>query len=150
MVWAAFLMDGLTDIHFFDTWSVTAQRYRDEVLEPYVHLLRCAVGPDFISMDDNASCHQAVLIADFLEKENIQRMSKPANSPDLKSIEHLWDMLGRQIEAFSHTPSSVIDLKRALQETSNLLNPQLIHLVIVSTVNRCPGCLAVRSEHAPH
>ncbi|GFW70810.1 transposable element Tcb2 transposase [Trichonephila clavipes] len=70
MVWAGIMMDGRTDHHFFDTESVTAQRYRDEVLEPYVRLFWSAVGPHFISMDDNA-----VLIDDFLETENIQRMS---------------------------------------------------------------------------
>ncbi|GFV58596.1 hypothetical protein TNCV_646701 [Trichonephila clavipes] len=39
-------------------------------------------------MDDNAPCHRAVLIDDFLETENIQRMSWPANFPDLNPIEH--------------------------------------------------------------
>ncbi|GFV33713.1 transposable element Tcb2 transposase [Trichonephila clavipes] len=36
MVWTGIMMDGRTDLHFFDTGSVTAQRYRDEVLEPYI------------------------------------------------------------------------------------------------------------------
>ncbi|GFV84547.1 transposable element Tcb2 transposase [Trichonephila clavipes] len=57
VVWAGIMMDGRTDLHFFDTGSVTAQRYRDEVLEPYIRLFRGAVSPDFIFMDDNASCH---------------------------------------------------------------------------------------------
>ncbi|GFV79960.1 transposable element Tcb2 transposase [Trichonephila clavipes] len=91
--------DGRTDLHFFDPGSVTAQKYRDEVLDPYVHLFRGAIGPDFIFMDDNAPCQRAVLIDDFLETENIQRMSWPANSPDLNPIERVWDMLGRQIAA---------------------------------------------------
>ncbi|GFW66308.1 transposable element Tcb2 transposase [Trichonephila clavipes] len=75
MVWSGIMMDGHTGLHFFDTGSVTAQRYRNEVLEPYVRLFRDSVGPDFIFMDDNAPCHRAVLIYDFLETENIQRMS---------------------------------------------------------------------------
>ncbi|GFV17634.1 transposable element Tcb2 transposase [Trichonephila clavipes] len=57
MVWAGIMMDGRTDLHFFDTGSMTAQKYRDEVLEPYVHLFRGAIGPDFIFMDNNAPCH---------------------------------------------------------------------------------------------
>ncbi|GFU04062.1 transposable element Tcb2 transposase [Trichonephila clavipes] len=38
MAWAGIMMDGRTNLHFFNTGSVTAQRYRDEVLEPYVRL----------------------------------------------------------------------------------------------------------------
>ncbi|GFX84765.1 transposable element Tcb2 transposase [Trichonephila clavipes] len=42
MVWAGTMMDGRTDLYFFDTGSVTAQRYRDEVLETYVRFVsRC-------------------------------------------------------------------------------------------------------------
>ncbi|GFV08979.1 transposable element Tcb2 transposase [Trichonephila clavipes] len=114
MVWAGIMMNGCTDLHFFDMGSVTAQRYRDEVLEPYVRFFRGAVGPDLIFMDDNAPCHRAVLIDDFLETENTRRMSRPANSPNLNPIEHVWDMLGRKITALSHPPSSVTELKRAL------------------------------------
>ncbi|GFT00523.1 transposable element Tcb2 transposase [Trichonephila clavipes] len=52
MLWTGIMMDGRTCLHFFDTGSVTAQRYRDEVLKPYVRLFRDAFGPDFIFMDD--------------------------------------------------------------------------------------------------
>ncbi|GFU90990.1 transposable element Tcb2 transposase [Trichonephila clavipes] len=38
MVWAGIMMGGRTDLHFLDMGSVTAQRYRDEVLEHYVRL----------------------------------------------------------------------------------------------------------------
>ncbi|KFM75536.1 Transposable element Tc3 transposase, partial [Stegodyphus mimosarum] len=150
MVWAGIMMDGRTDLHFFHTGSVTGQRYRDEVLEPYVRLFRDAVGSDFIFMDDNAPCNRAVLVDDFLETENIQRMSWPANSPDLNPIEHVWDMLGRQIAALSHPPSSVTELRRTLQEAWNRLSPQLIQHLIASLVNRCAACLAVRGDHTPY
>ncbi|GFU93794.1 transposable element Tcb2 transposase [Trichonephila clavipes] len=74
-------------------------------------------------MDDNAPCHRAVLIDDFLRTENIQRWSWPVNSSDLNPIEHVWDMLGRQIAALSHPPSSVTELTTALQEAWNHLSP---------------------------
>ncbi|GFU34690.1 transposable element Tcb2 transposase [Trichonephila clavipes] len=150
MVGAGIMMDSRTDLHFFYTRSVTAQRYRNEVLEPYVRLFRGAVGPDFIFMDDNAPCHQAVLIDDFLEMENIQRMSWLANSPDLNPIEHVWNMIGRQIAALSHPPSSVTELKRALQEAWNRFSPQLIHHLIASMANHWTACLAVRGDHTPY
>ncbi|GFV49172.1 transposable element Tc3 transposase [Trichonephila clavipes] len=71
-------------------------------------------------------------------------------TPDLNPIEHVWDMLGRQIEALSHPPSAVTELKRALQEDWNRLSPQLIHHLIASTVNRCAAYLAVRGDHKPY
>ncbi|GFU69783.1 transposable element Tc3 transposase [Trichonephila clavipes] len=144
------MMDGRTDLHFFDTGSVTAQRYRDQVLKPYVRLFRGAVGLDFVFMDHNAPCHRAVLIDDFIETENMLRMSWPANSPDLNPIQHVWDMLGRQISALPHPPSSITELKRDLKEAWNLLSPQLIHHFIASMVNRCAACLAVRGYHTPY
>ena len=48
------MQDTRTPLHVFDNGSVNAQRYRQEVLEPYVHLFRGAVSPEFIFMDDNA------------------------------------------------------------------------------------------------
>ncbi|GFW33484.1 transposable element Tc3 transposase [Trichonephila clavipes] len=77
-------------------------------------------------------------------------MSWPANSPDLNPIVHLWDMCGRQIAALLHPPSSVTELKSALQRAWNGLSPQLIHLLIASMVNRCAACLAVRGDHTPY
>ncbi|GFV69189.1 transposable element Tcb2 transposase [Trichonephila clavipes] len=126
MVWAGMMMDGRTDLHFFDTGSVTAQRYRDEVLKPYVRLFQGAVGPDFMFMDDNAPCHRSVLFDDFLETENIQRMSWPANSPDLNPTDYVWDMHGRQIAALSHPPSSVSELKRVSKKFGTPSEP-IIH-----------------------
>ncbi|KFM69679.1 Transposable element Tc1 transposase, partial [Stegodyphus mimosarum] len=130
MVWAGIMMDSRTNLHFFNTGSVTGQRYK--VLEPYVRLFRGAVGPDLTFMDDNAPCHRAELVDDFLETENIQRMLWPANFPDLNAIEHVWDMLGRQIAALSHPPSTVTELKRTLQEAWNRLSPELIHHLIAT------------------
>ncbi|GFY20728.1 transposable element Tc1 transposase [Trichonephila clavipes] len=83
-------------------------------------------------MDDSAPCHRVVLIDDFLETENLQRMSWLANSTGLNPSEHVWDMPGRQISALLHPPSSVAELKRALQEAWNRLSPQLIHHLIAS------------------
>lgn len=149
-VWAGIMMDGHTDLNFLDKGSVTGQKYRDEVIEPYVRLFRGAVGPKFIFMDDNAPCYQTFLVDDFLETENIQHMSWPANSPELNPIKHVWDMLGRQLAALSHPPSSVPELKRAPQEAWVHLSPQLLHHLIASMENRCAACLTVRGDHTPH
>ncbi|GFX07272.1 uncharacterized protein TNCV_2972491 [Trichonephila clavipes] len=95
-------------------------------------------------MDDTAPCHRAVMIDDFFEMENIQLMSWPANSPDLNPIEHVWVMLGRQIAALSHPPSSVTKQKSALQKAWNRLSRQLTysssHSKYAKSLCSVPGC----------
>ena len=54
-----------------DNVSVNAQRYRQEVLKPYVSLFRGAVGPKSIFMDDNARAHSALMVDEYLEREDI-------------------------------------------------------------------------------
>lgn len=54
MVWAGIMQDTRTPLH----GSVNAQRYRQEILQPYVRLFRGAAGPEFVFMDDNARPHR--------------------------------------------------------------------------------------------
>ncbi len=48
---------------------------------------------------DNAPCHKAQIISDwFLEHDNEFTLLKwPPESPDLNPIEHLWDVVEREI-----------------------------------------------------
>ena len=62
-------------LHAFDNGSVNAQRYRQEVLEPYVGLFRGAVSPEFIIMDGNVRAHRVLMVDECMESENIQRYS---------------------------------------------------------------------------
>ncbi|GFU46596.1 transposable element Tcb1 transposase [Trichonephila clavipes] len=55
MVWAGISLGYRTDLHIFKRGSVTAVRYRDEVLEPIVRLYAAAAGPIFVLMDDKCT-----------------------------------------------------------------------------------------------
>ncbi|KFM74611.1 Transposable element Tc3 transposase, partial [Stegodyphus mimosarum] len=114
MVWAGIMLDGRTPLHVLDRGSVTGVRYRDEVLEPYIRLFRAAVGPEFISQDDNARPCRALLVDEFLESEDICRMDWKARSPDLNPIEYVWDALGRATGTRNRPPRIIQELKTAL------------------------------------
>ena len=47
-------MEGRTDLYRLENGSLTAIRYRDEILEPMVRPYAGAVGPGFLLMHDNA------------------------------------------------------------------------------------------------
>ncbi|GFU67543.1 HTH_Tnp_Tc3_2 domain-containing protein [Trichonephila clavipes] len=56
---------GRTQRYVFARGTVTAPRYRDEVLEPYVRLFTGTVGPDFILMNNNAKHIELVWTMSF-------------------------------------------------------------------------------------
>ncbi|GFX67534.1 transposable element Tcb1 transposase [Trichonephila clavipes] len=58
------MLNGRTELHIFDRGSVTGDRYCEEVLLLHVRLVRGAIGPDFIFMDDNARPHQTLAVED--------------------------------------------------------------------------------------
>ncbi len=58
-MWGGVSIDGRTDLHVLDRATMTAQRYRDEVLDPIVSPYAGAVVKEFPFMYDNARFHTA-------------------------------------------------------------------------------------------
>ncbi|GFV07100.1 transposable element Tc1 transposase [Trichonephila clavipes] len=116
MVWAGIMINGRTRLHVVANGTMTGQRYIDEVLLPHIRLFRGAVGDKFVFMDDNATCHRTLAVQDCLDSEDIQRLVWPARSPDLNSIENVWDALGRQVAGRNYHPTNKNTLIRALTE----------------------------------
>ncbi|GFW56101.1 transposable element Tc3 transposase [Trichonephila clavipes] len=87
--------------------------YRDAILEQHVRLFRGVKGVEFLFMDDNARPHLANIVDECLQSEDIIRMDWLAYSPNLNSIEHVWDMLGRWITARQPPPTYLPELRKA-------------------------------------
>ncbi|GFT57004.1 transposable element Tcb1 transposase [Trichonephila clavipes] len=67
MVWTGVSLGYHTDLHIFKRGSVTAVRYRDDVLEPIVRLYAAVVGSTFVLIDNNARPHGADIVDDYLD-----------------------------------------------------------------------------------
>ncbi|GFU25518.1 transposable element Tcb2 transposase [Trichonephila clavipes] len=150
MVWGGISIGGRTDLHMIRNGTLTDRRYADEILRLHVIPYAGAIGDSFVFQDDNTRPNRARLVENMLEAETIQRMELPACSPDLNSIEHVWDMLRRRIAARPRPPATVRDLEIALLEEWNSIPQRLIDNLIATMANRCAAVLAVRGDHTPY
>ena len=132
MVWGGISMEGHTDLYRLDNGTLTAIRYRDEILGPIVRPYAGAVGPGFLLVHDNARPHVARVCRQFLEDEGIDTIDWPPRSPDLNPIEHLWDIMFRSIRPRQVAPQTVQELSDALVQIWVEIPQDTIHRLIRS------------------
>ena len=91
MVWGGISFEGRTALCVLARGTLTAIRYRDEILRSIVRPYAGAVGPGFLLMYVGEVCQH------LLHDEGIDAMGWPDRSPDLNPIEHIWDIMSRSI-----------------------------------------------------
>ena len=148
MVWAGISMHGKTDLHIIKNGTLTAVPYVNEILDVYVRPYAGAIGADFILMDNNARPHRAYITIQYIEDATIVRMDWPARSPDLNPIEHAWDMLQKVFSARPVWPTTVPQLRTALQEEWARLPQQQLSRLISSMWRQCQTVIDAHGHHA--
>ncbi|KAI4884472.1 hypothetical protein NFI96_001274 [Prochilodus magdalenae] len=147
MVWGGISLEGRTALRVLARGSLTAIRYRDEILRPLVRPYAGAVGPGFLLMQDNARPHVAGACQQFLRDEGTEAMDWPARSPDLNPTEDIWDIMSRSIHQSHVAPQTVQELADALvqvweeipQETIRHLIRSMPRLVLRQKERRQPS-----------
>lgn len=144
MVWGGISSDARTDLVFFENGPMTSGNYITDVLEEHVVTYALFIGNGFLLYQDNARPHVARCVTEYLELVNIQRLVAPARGSDLNPIEHVWDMLKRNIRARQHVPGSLRQLKLAIVEEWERIPQQAIRNVINSMPNRLRDAIRAR------
>ena len=64
-----------------------------------------------IFVQDNAPCHKAKSVLNFLKEEKVQLLDWPAQSPDINPIKNLWKILMQRVMAKNPTNTKELWLK---------------------------------------
>ncbi len=90
------------------------------IVADHVHPFMTTVYPssDDYFQQDNASCHKAQIISDWLlEHDNEFTLLKwPPQSPDFNPIEHIWDVVEREIRIMEKLRDDIMSIWTKISE----------------------------------
>ena len=64
---------------------------------------------------DNLLCHKANMVQEWFEEQTSLSLTCPPNFPDLNPIEHLWNVLDKQVQSMEAPSRNLQDLKDLLR-----------------------------------
>ena len=146
MVWGAVSWNHKSDLVVIDR-NLNAQQYVNENLTPNV--LPLVRRYNLIFQQDNARPHTACISTDFINNQNIRKLPWPARSPDLSPIEHVWDILGRNIRSRHHVRTRQ-QMVPALHQEWNAMPQNLIWDIIGLMRRRCEAFICPNGGHTSY
>ena len=165
MVWACFTGERLGPLIVCEEGGIGADEYEeilydglfsliDDLLEPPEDPETIQVANDntFLFMQDNAPCHKATAILEFLKENHVPIMDWPPQSPDLNPIENLWVQFKAIFHERFHTmfeyPSKSLEARyrygEVLQQVWYEIGQDLIDALIESMPRRVQAVIEAK------
>lgn len=134
MVWGCFSGNGIGPIHRI-TSTMTATIYRDLLSSVMLPYAEWEMPLSWTFQHDNDPKHTAGVVKVWLQENEINIMSWPAQSPDLNPIENMWMIVKRNIgnKVFRNGDELFVELEKQWNEISD----DYIKKLIASMPKRC-------------
>ena len=148
MVWGCISWDCKMDLITI-RGNLNGPRYQQEILERAVvpHFDNHPLATRPIFMDDNARPHRAHAVTQFLQQNAVETIPRPAMSPDINPIEHLWDILGRRLRQRDPPVQTLNELATALHEDWNRIPQNQIQRLIQGMRRRLEAVVRVQGGY---
>ncbi len=110
------------------------------IVADHVHPFMTTVYPssDEYFQQDNAPCHKAQIISDWLHEHDkeLTLLKWPPQSPDLNPIEHLWDVVEREIHIMDVQPTNLQQLCDAIMSIWTTISEECLQDLVESMPRR--------------
>ena len=132
--------------------NLTGDQYIRDVLQPVVvpHFDNHPLATRPAYMDDKARPHRSRAVTAYLQSEAVTYVPWSAMSPDLNPIEHIWDMLGRRIQAREPPVQNISQLEAALHREWQQLSQQDIRRLTGGVGRRVETVIQARGDCTPY
>lgn len=155
MVSAGVSFCGKGRLHFIDEKAkVNATYYVQNLLPLLLDDCHNLLHNDFIFQQDGAPAHTAHQTQQFLQQHCPEFLAKeewPPNSPDLNPLDfHVWGVMLRAYEQLQPKPTTIAELRVALQQIWENLLEEHIQKAILSVRKRLRACVSADGGHFEH
>lgn len=155
MVSAGVCYGGKGRLHFVEEKAkVNATYYVQNLLPLLLDDCHNLLHNDFVFQQDGAPAHTARQTQQFLQQHCPEFLAKdewPPNSPDLNPLDfHVWGVMLRAYEQLQPKPTTVAELRVALQRIWDSLPEQHVQKAILSVRKRLRACVSANGGHFEH
>ena len=138
MIWGALSTKGFFLHIYNNNETVNAEKYR-KTLSDFIPYANQLYPLGWFVEQDGATPHTSSRTQEFLSDNNVQVLQSPPNSPDLWTIENVWEIFKHNVE--KKKPKSLDELRSYVWECRELLNSAMRNNLIDATYKRFTKCV---------
>jgi len=111
---------------------------------------KLSLGRRFIFQQDSDPKHTAKTTQSWFASNKIEVLPWAPQSPDLNPIEHLWQHLEIKLRKRPVAPRNLTELKAALQEEWDSIDPDMTKSLVDSMSRRCQAVIAAKGGNTKY